>query len=111
MPQPTVNDWLRNAGGNRSEFYAPLLDALFRLRPQDVGSILWPILDFRGTKIIVSCTDRSHLENVLKLSLCLADLAIIVPAPLWIDCCSAAPVEFNSDSIEPGNCANAACRS
>ena len=86
MPRKPANDWLRDVGRKRPESYTLLLDALFHLQPQDVRSIVRQIRDFEGTKVMVSCTDRTHLEHVLNLSLCFADLAIVVPAPLWIYC-------------------------
>lgn len=48
------------------------LDALYELR--DARHILQNIRDYDGTNIMVSCTDDTNLEGVLKLSLCLASL-------------------------------------
>jgi hypothetical protein len=51
---------------------------------------------------MVSCTDRTRLELVLKQALCLAELIIIVPAPLWVSCTypAARPyAEFNFESV------------
>ncbi len=102
------NDWLRDVGRKRLESHTLLLDALFHLQPQGVRNIIRAIRDFQGTKVLVSCTDRTHLETVLKLSLCFADLAIIGSAPLWVYCGSTAPVEFNSESVGSGRWWNAA---
>ena len=66
MPRKPANDWLRDVGRKRPESYTLLLDALFHLQPQDVRSIVRQIRDFEGTKVMVSCTDRTHLEQCIE---------------------------------------------
>jgi len=110
-----ANDWLRDVtkaaresslsslGPGLSESAMPLLQRLFSLRAQDFDRIVRPIQDFHGTKLMVSCTDRTPLKNVLKQALCLADLVIIVPAPLWVSCVRPESVryaEFNFEALE-----------
>lgn len=98
MAQKVVNDWL----GSAIESETPLIDALYSLKPRDLIRAVQRIRDFQGTKLMLSCTDRTPLAKVLKQALCFADLVIIVPAPLWVSC--AHPElhpysEFNIDSV------------
>lgn len=76
------------------------LDALFDLPAREARQILQNIRDYDGTKVVVSCTDDTNLERVLKLSLCLASLTIVVPAPLWVSCGGQTQYcEFNYRSV------------
>jgi len=71
------------------------------LPAHEAKHILENIRDYDGTKIVVSCAEDTDLESVLKLSLCLASLTIIVPAPLWISCGGSETryCEFNYESV------------
>jgi len=80
--QKLVNDWLEDV----VESETPLVDALYSLRPSDLTRAVRRIRDFQGTKVMLSCTDRTPLAQVLKQALCFADLVIIVPASLWVSC-------------------------
>lgn len=115
MDRRFANDWLRDVlekgrartvrsrGPSFSGSETLLLDTMFSLRADDFEHIIGPIQDFQGTKLMVSCTDRTPLKKVLKQALCLADLVIIVPAPLWVSCVSPGSVQyasFNFESIE-----------
>jgi len=98
MAQKFVNDWL----GTVIESETPLVDALYSLRPPDLTCFVQRIRDFQGTKVMLSCTDRTLLAKALKQALCFADLVIIVPAPLWVSCAhpgSHRYAEFNIESV------------
>jgi len=82
MAQNFVNDWLEDVVQSKT----PLVDALYSLRPPDLTHAVQAIRDFQGTKVMLSCTDRTPLAKQLQQALCFADLVIIVPAPLWISC-------------------------
>lgn len=95
------NNWLRRVSNGFPTSGTMLLDALFDLSAKEAKDIFKQIRDYKGSKIVVSCTDESNLEDVLKLSLCLASLTIIVPAPLSV-CCPEQQTrycEFNYESI------------
>jgi hypothetical protein len=93
------NLWQR-AGGGRLETNTMALDALYDLRPGDARHILQNLRDYGGTKIVVSCTEDTNLESVLKVSMCLASVTIVVPAPLWVSCGGQARYcEFNYGSV------------
>lgn len=105
MSQKPANDWLLPTGSPQPEADEFLLESYIHLRPRDVEHMLWSIREFEGTKVMLSCTDQTPLENVLKLALCLADLVIVVPAPLWTSCVDPKPapyVEFNWESSGRG---------
>jgi hypothetical protein len=94
------NDWLQRPGGKRRGSDTAVLDALFDLPAREVRRILENVRDYDGTKVIVSCTEETDLESVLKLSLCLATVTIIVPAPLWVSCGGQTRYrEFNYGSV------------
>ena len=101
MVRMMSNDWLQRVGSTRLKSDTMVLDALFSLSPRDARHILQNIRDYEGTKIVVSCTERTNLENVLKLSLCLASVTIVVQAPLWVSCGGTQTqyCEFNYGSI------------
>jgi hypothetical protein len=101
MVRMMSNDWLQRVGSKRRWSDTMVLDALFDLTPRDVTHILQNIRDYDGTKIVVSCTEDTDLESVLKLSLCLASVTIVVPAPLWVSCSGPESryCEFNYASI------------
>jgi hypothetical protein len=80
MAQKFVNDWLENVFQSQT----PLVDALYSLRPPDLTHAVQRIRGFQGTKVMLSCTDRTPLARLLKQALSFADLVIIVPAPLWV---------------------------
>lgn len=82
MAQTFVNDWLEDV----LKLKTPLVDALYSLRPDDLRHAVRRIGAFQGTKVMLSCTNRTPLANVLKQALCFADLVIVVPAPLWVSC-------------------------
>src|SRR5215469_954323 len=86
MVRMMPNNWLQRVGSKRPESGTIVLDALFDLPARDARQILQNIWEYDGTKIVVSCTDDTDLEGVLKLSLCLASATIVVPAPLWVSC-------------------------
>jgi hypothetical protein len=106
-----ANDWLRDvlmtgsepehngrAGVPPLDGQAWLQDALFGLGGHAVTNLLRKIRDFEGTKLVISYTDRTPIEKVVKLSLWLADLVILVSAPLWFFCSfpnSTQYLEFN----------------
>jgi hypothetical protein len=101
MVRMMSNDWLQRVGSKRRRSGTMVLDALFDLTLRDATHILQNIRGYDGTKIVVSCTEDTDLESVLKLSLCLASVTIVVPAPLWV-CCGgpqARYCEFNYGSI------------
>jgi hypothetical protein len=79
MAQKFVNDWLGDVARSRT----PLLNAVYSLFLQlrDLSRAVQGIRDFQGTKVLLSCTDRTPLATVLKQALYFADLVIIVPAP------------------------------
>jgi hypothetical protein len=98
MAQKFVNDWLEDVVRSKT----PLVDALYSLRPPDLTRAVQGIRDFQGTKVMLSCTDRTPLAKLLKQALCFADLVIIVPAPLWVSCAhpgSHPYAEFNVESV------------
>jgi hypothetical protein len=105
MLRKPANDWHLLHGGTDQKANKFLFDILFSLRPTDVERLLSEIKEFEGTKILVSCTDRTPLRDVLKLALCLADLIILVPAPLWSPCVTpsmASYREFNRECVGRG---------
>src|SRR5579872_459112 len=86
---------------------AVLLETLYALRTHDVENILTPILNFPGTKLLLSCTDRTPLAQTLKQAFCFADLVIIVPATVWVSCAhldSVRYAEFNYASVASVGC-------
>jgi hypothetical protein len=95
------NNWLQRVSTERLTSGTMVLDALFDLSASEANDIFEEIRDYKGSKIVVSCTEESNLEDVLKLSLCLANLTIIVPAPLWVRCSEQQTryCEFNYESI------------
>lgn len=94
------NNWLQRVGSKRPESDTVVLEALFDLPAREARQILQDIRDYDGTKIVVSCTDDTNLESVLKLSLCLASVTIVVPAPLWVSCGGQTRFcEFNYGSV------------
>jgi len=122
MVEKFSNDWLRDVieesrkrglppQGSSFSGSEALLDRIYSLTPSDFEPLVRPIQDFQGTKLLISCTDRTPLENTLKQALCFADLVIIVPAPLWASCGYMGSVryaEFNFESIELAGCWNVA---
>jgi hypothetical protein len=103
MAQKFVNDWLWDVEGTD----AGLFDAIYSMQPRDWGRALRRIRDFQGTKVMLACTDRTPLAEVMKQVVWFADLVILVPAPLWVSC--AYPVahpyaEFNYEGIELPSC-------
>jgi hypothetical protein len=103
MAKKFVNDWLGNLG--RTD--AGVFDAIYSMQPRDWIRAVRRIRDFRGTKVMLPCTDRTPLAEVMKQAVCFADLVILVPAPLWVSC--AYPVarpyaEFNYESIGLAGC-------
>lgn len=98
MAQKFVNDWLRDVVGSDTS----LVDAICSMQPRDLTRAVQKIRAFHGTKVMLSCTNRTHLAEVVKQALCFADLVILVPAPLWVSCTypGAHPyAEFNFESI------------
>jgi hypothetical protein len=103
MAQKFVNDWLGDVEGTD----AGLFDAIYSMQPRDWIRAVRRIRDFQGTKVMLACTDRTPLAEVIKQAVCFADLVILVPAPLWVSC--AYPVarpyaEFNYESIGLPSC-------
>lgn len=86
MVRMMPNNGLQIVKSKRLESGAVVLDAPFDLPAREARQILQNIRDYDGTKIVVSCTEDTNLETVLKLSLCLASVTIVVPAPLWVSC-------------------------
>ena len=98
MAQKFVSNWLEDVVQSQT----PLVDALYSLRPPDLTRAVQRIRDFQGTKVMLSCTDRTPLARMLKQALCFADLVVIVPAPLWVSCAypgSHPYAEFNVESV------------
>jgi hypothetical protein len=103
MAQKFVNDWLWDVEGTA----AGLFDAIYSMQPRDWIRAVRRIRDFQGTKVMLACTGRTPLAEVMKQAVCFADLVILVPAPLWVSC--AYPVarpyaEFESESIGLPSC-------
>src|SRR6516164_1119530 len=100
MVQRMSNNWLQRVGSKRRGSDTMVLGALFDLPAREASHILENIRDYDGTKIVVSCTEDTDLETVLKLSLCLASVTIVVPAPLWVSCGGQTQYcEFNYGSV------------
>ena len=100
MVRMTTNHWFERVGSKRRGADTAVLDALFDLPAHEVSHILENVRDHEGTKIVVSCAEDTDLERVLKLSLCLASVTIVVPAPLWVSCGGDTRYcEFNYGSI------------
>lgn len=100
MVRMITKNWFERAGSNRRRSKTTVVDALFDLPAHEARQILESVRDYDGTKIVVSCTEETDLESVLKLSLCLASLTIVVPAPLWVSCGGQTRYcEFNYGSI------------
>jgi hypothetical protein len=103
MAQKFVNDWLWDVEGTD----AGLFDAIYSMQPRDWRRAVRRIRDFQGTKVMLPCTDRTPLAEVVKQAVCFADLVILVPAPLWVSCgypIARPYAEFNYESIELPNC-------
>jgi hypothetical protein len=103
MAQKFVNDWLGSVDGTD----AGIFDAVYSMQPRDWTRAVRRIRDLQGTKVMLACTDRTPLAEVIKQAVCFADLVILVPAPLWVSC--AYPVarpyaEFNYESIGLASC-------
>lgn len=82
MAQKFVNDWL----GDVVQSKAPLVGVLCSLQSRDSIRAVQRIGDFQGTKVMLSCTDRTPVAEAVKQALFFADLVVIVPAPLWVSC-------------------------
>lgn len=98
MAKKLVNDWF----GDIVRSDTPLVDALYSMEQRDLMRAVQRIRDFAGTKVMLSCTDRTALAKVLKQALWFADRVIIVPAPLWVSCAypeTRTYAEFNFESI------------
>ena len=117
------NDWLQGVIGRGRECelsarpseagFEPLLKALYSLRPRDIPELVKPIQEFEGTKVMVACSDRTSLEEVVKQALCLADLVILVPSPLWVSCDHPRSIrysEFNLESVTLAGCFSVSMR-
>jgi len=96
MAQKFVNDWLEDV----LKLKRPIVEALYSLRPDDLRHAVRRIRDFQGTKVMLSCTSRTPLANVLKQALCFADLVIVVPAPLWVSCTHPESHPYASFNVE-----------
>jgi hypothetical protein len=95
-----TNHWFERVGSKRRGSDTAVLDALFDLPAHEARHIFENVRDYDGTKIVVSCTEDTDLERVLKFSLCLATVTIIVPAPLWVSCAGQTRYcEFNYGSV------------
>jgi len=86
MVRMMTNSWFEKVGSQRRRSNAAVLDALFDLPAHEARHILENIRAYEGTKIVVACAEDTDLERVLKLSLCLASVTVVVPAPLWVSC-------------------------
>lgn len=60
MAQKFVNDRLEDVVQSKT----PLVDALYSLRPPDLTRAVQGIRDFQGTKVMLSCTDRTPLAKL-----------------------------------------------
>ena len=116
MVEGFANHWMRDviAAYSTPDLRQPAADdptdefltqALYSVRPEEFSDILSNIRDFPGYKLLLSCTDRTALDQAVKQGLCFADLVIVIPAPLWVSCSSLKSdryAEFNYESI--GRC-------
>jgi hypothetical protein len=100
MVRMITNYWFERVRSKRRAAGTTVLDALFDLSAHEARQILEDARDYDGTKIVVSCTEETDLESLLKLSLCLASVTIVVPAPLWVSCVGETRYcEFNYGSV------------